>query len=182
MSSQIERLTTPDSTRIHPCVGTALAGVRFLSGRPGNRGWAGNVGMHGEEGKEYYHLKARAAVQQLSDADNLTSKFLREPDSRRDLIHLFLKDSRVHDKAKRRLIQTITHQFPCQAYLHTPTAQHDSIAVLQNVPGSQYPRSNRKRRSHSRILSCPGAPANFVPRRQLTNTGVTGMPTPDQLP
>jgi hypothetical protein len=59
------------------------------------------------------------ALQQLSESDNLTSKFLREPDSKRDLMYLFLKDSSVHDKAKLRLIQTITHQFPCQAYLHT---------------------------------------------------------------
>ena len=41
------------------------------------------------------------------------------PDSSRDLIHLFLKDGHVHEKAKNRLIQTITNQFPCQAYLHT---------------------------------------------------------------
>jgi len=82
-------------------------------------------------------IKARAAVQQLSDADNLTSKFLREPDSSRDLIHLFLKDSRVHDKAKRRLIQTITHQFPCQAYLHTRSMTASPFCKMcqaRNIP------------------------------------------------
>ena len=55
------------------------------------------------------NIKERAALQQLSESDNLTSKFLQEPDSSRDLIDLFLKDSSVHDKAKRRLIQTMTH-------------------------------------------------------------------------
>ena len=64
-------------------------------------------------------IKERASLQQMSESDNLTSNILREPDSSRDLIYLFLKDSSVHEKAKRRLIQTITHQFPCQAYLHT---------------------------------------------------------------
>ena len=109
-------------------------------------------------------IKARAAVQQLSDADNLTSKFLREPDSSRDLIHLFLKDSRVHDKAKRRLIQTITHQFPCQAYLHTRSMTASPFCKMcqaRNIP------DQTENVGH---MSGPGAPANCGPSLYLERT------------
>ena len=64
-------------------------------------------------------IKTRAAYLAMSASETITYKFLMVPDSSRDLIHLFLKDGHVHEKAKKRLIQTITNQFPCQAYLHT---------------------------------------------------------------
>jgi hypothetical protein len=64
-------------------------------------------------------IKNRAAYLAMSASETITHKFLKVPDSSRDLIHLFLKDSNVHEKTKKRLIQTITNQFPCQAYLHT---------------------------------------------------------------
>ena len=64
-------------------------------------------------------IKHRAAYLAMSASETITYKFLMMPDSSRDLIHLFLKDGHVHEKAKKRLIQTITNQFPCQAYLHT---------------------------------------------------------------
>jgi hypothetical protein len=64
-------------------------------------------------------IKKRAAYLAMAASETITHKFLMVPDSSRDLIHLFLKDGNVHQKTKKQLMQTITNQFPCQAYLHT---------------------------------------------------------------
>ena len=53
-----------------------------------------------------------------SSTQGSTESFLRRPHSSRDLLGACLADSSFPDGAKKRLIQSVSLQFPCHALLH----------------------------------------------------------------
>ena len=66
-------------------------------------------------------LRARVNVKvaelQLALHDNFTSEFLNRDDNSRDLLGNYWKDKPIPDRSKRRLLQSISHQFPCAKLL-----------------------------------------------------------------
>jgi len=56
-----------------------------------------------------------AARLQLHEHDNLTAKFLKRENNCRSILGDHWKDKRVSFRAKRRLLQSISFQFPCAA-------------------------------------------------------------------
>ena len=61
------------------------------------------------------HLKVSEL--QLPLHENYTSEFLKREDNSRDLLGKHWQDKSVADRSKRRLLQGISHQFPCAKLL-----------------------------------------------------------------
>ena len=61
------------------------------------------------------HLKVSEL--QLPIHENYTSEFLKREDYSRDLLGKHWQDKSVTDRSKRRLLQSISHQFPCTKLL-----------------------------------------------------------------
>ena len=62
-------------------------------------------------------VHAKVAELQLPLHDNFTSEFLNRDDNSRDLLGNYWKDKAIPDRSKRRLMQSISHQFPCAKLL-----------------------------------------------------------------
>jgi len=61
------------------------------------------------------HLKVSEL--QLPLHENYTSEFLKREDNSRDLLEKHWQDKSVADRSKRRLLQSISHQFPLPSFL-----------------------------------------------------------------
>ena len=59
------------------------------------------------------HIHARVIFRWLPLYKNHTSEFLKREDNSRDLLGKHWQDKTVADRSKRRLLQSISHQFPC---------------------------------------------------------------------
>jgi ribonuclease HI len=68
--------------------------------------------------KKFINNQAAMSILFSSPTQGHTESFLRHPHSSRDLLGACLADSSFPDGAKKRLIQSVSLQFPCRALLH----------------------------------------------------------------
>ena len=62
-------------------------------------------------------VHSKVSELQLPLHENYTSEFLKREDNSRDLLGKHWQDKTVADRSKRRLLQNISHQFPCAKLL-----------------------------------------------------------------
>jgi len=121
-------------------------------------------------------INLQVSQQQLKIHTGSTANFLTWEDSSRDLLGKFHKDRSVWIRARRRVLQCLSYQFPCALQLKQWGILNEVKCRLcekyykaRNIPE---PPDTVERRTYSMLLSSPTAPANSHPPWHMEGTDV----------
>jgi len=112
--------------------------------------------------KKFIKNQAAMSTFYSSPTQGFTESFLRRPHSSRDLLGACLADSSFPDGAKKRLIQSVSLQFPCRALLHQ-WGKEDS----PNCPHCNERESLGHIQSRCKILEQPRITAHHMIWREI---------------
>jgi len=112
--------------------------------------------------KKFIKNQAATSTFYSSPTQGFTESFLRRPHSSRDLLGACLADSSFPDGAKKRLIQSVSLQFPCRALLHQ-WGKEDS----PNCPHCNERESLGHIQSRCKILEKPRITAHHMIWREI---------------
>jgi len=120
-------------------------------------------------------IDLQVALKQLKAQTRSSANFLIREDNSRDLLGKFHKDKSVWIRARRRVLQCISYQFPCALQLkmlgilkQVKCRLCENIIRKKNGP----PRLSRKCGTHTMLLTSPTTPTYRHPPRNMEGTDV----------